>query len=86
LINEYRFSILPEQISRIRELCTKLLRIGIETGEISDAFTEEEIFLMTVIYPIGFINIRFKQHFNSTLLGPEDEKKVVALCMSALRG
>lgn len=86
LINEYRFSILSEQISRIRELCTKLLRIGIETGEISDAFSEEEIFLMTVIYPIGFINIRFKQHFNSTLLGPEDEKKVVALCMSALRG
>lgn len=86
LINEYRFSILPEQISRIKELCSKLLRIGTSTGEISNVFSEEEIFLMTVIYPIGFINIRFKQHFKTSLLDTDDEKKVVMLCMSALRG
>lgn len=86
LINEYRFSILPGQLKRISDLCSKLLDIGRCTGEISESFSEEEIFIMAVIYPIGFINIRFKQHFSARPLSETDKQRVVKLCMAALKG
>jgi TetR/AcrR family transcriptional regulator, repressor of fatR-cypB operon len=86
LINDYRFSILPDQHQRIHGLCRKLLLIGQKTGEIATAFTAEEIYLMTVIYPVEFINVRFKQLFSDQVLSEEDKERVVYLCLGALKG
>lgn len=86
LINDYRFSILPAQLQRIDQLCRQLLLIGHETREISAAFTAEEIYLMTVIYPVEFINVRFKHLFSEDGLSQADKDRVVRLCMGALQG
>ena len=86
LINDYRFSILPDQHQRIHRLCRQLLTIGGETREIAPTFSEEEVYLMTVIYPVQFINIRFKQLFCQQALSEADKEQVVRLCMGALKG
>ncbi len=86
LINDYRFSILPDQHQRIHGLCRQLLLRGQETREIDTAFTSEEIYLMTVIYPVEFINVRFKQLFSEQVLSEDDKERVVRLCMGALKG
>ncbi len=86
LINDYRFSILPDQHQRIHGLCRQLLLIGQETREIADVFTAEEIYLITVIYPVEFINVRFKQLFSEQTLSEDDKVRVVRLCMGALKG
>jgi len=86
LVNDYRFSILPNQHKRIHSLCSQLLNIGANTREISPNFNEEEIYLMTVIYPVVFINVRFKHLFSDATLSDEDKERMVSLCMSALKG
>ena len=86
LINDYRFSILPDQHQRIHKLCMRLLQIGENTREISSEFGAEEIYLMTVIYPVQFINVRFKQLFCHEALSEIDKERVVSLCMGALKG
>lgn len=86
LINDYRFSILPDQHQRIHSLCRQLLQIGEETREIAPSFTAEEIYLITVIYPVQFINVRFKQLFSQQTLNEADKERVVRLCMGALKG
>ncbi|SMO69902.1 transcriptional regulator, TetR family [Saccharicrinis carchari] len=86
LINDYRFSISIDQHQRIHSLCRQLLHIGKETREIAPTYTEEEIYLMTVIYPVQFINVRFKALFCTQVLSETDKERVVSLCMGALKG
>ena len=86
LINDYRFSIQPQQLQHIQSLCSRVALLGRVRGEVDAGFREEEIYLMAVIYPIEFINIRFKQLFAQEPLKESDRQRVVELIMASLRG
>lgn len=86
LINDYRFSIQPDQQKHIQMLCSKVLSLGKAKGEVQPKLGEEEIYLMAVIYPIEFINVRFKQLFQQQPLSESDRQRVIDLIMASLSG
>jgi hypothetical protein len=85
LMHDYNFQVSQVQRQHIKSLCEKVIRIGIQNGEVSRNISAEEAYGMVVIYPIEFINLRMKGFFGNTTWTSEDQKRVAEFSINALK-
>ncbi len=85
LMSEYKFTIENAQRERIYDLCIRIREKGILSGEIEKGIGEEEIFLMGFMYPIQFINLRYKSFFNRTELGENEIIRIMNIYKNFLK-
>jgi len=85
LMHDYNFQVSDEQRLHIKSLCERVIRIGIDNGEVSRNISPEEAFGIVVIYPIEFINLRMKGFFGSTSWTSEDQIRVAEFSINALK-
>jgi len=85
LMHDYNFKIQEEQRERIFKLCTRVKEKGQTSGEVNENIDEEEIYLLAVVYPIQFINLRLKSFFNKSLLSEIEIEKVLKICLNLIK-
>ena len=85
LMHDYNFQVSEEQRQHIKSLCERVIRIGIQNGEVSRDISAEEAYGIVVIYPIEFINLRMKGFFGNTTWTSEDQKRVAEFSINALK-
>jgi len=84
LMHDYNFQIEERQRKKIKNLCSMVLQKGKENKEIEPSKTEEEIYLITVIYPLEFINMRMKNFFNKNSCTKTDISRLTNFCINTL--
>lgn len=85
LMHDYNFQISDEQRKKIKNLCLKVLSQGIANKEINSTINEEEIYLMAVVYPIEFINMRMKSFFGNNKWNKTDISRLTDFSINALK-
>lgn len=85
LMNDYNFNIQKDQRERIFSLCKELKEKGIKLNEINTEINEEHIFLIGVVYPIQFINLRLKIFFYKSQLGNQEITEVISIILKLLK-
>lgn len=85
LMHDYNFQISAEQRKKIKELSSKVLLKGIENKEINAEINEEDIYLMAVVYPIEFINMRMKKFFGMNTWTKTDLSRLTNFCINTLK-
>lgn len=85
LMHDYNFQISAEQRKKIKELSSKVLLKGIENKEINAEINEEDIYLMAVVYPIEFINMRMKNFFGMNTWTKTDLSRLTNFCINTLK-
>ena len=85
LMHDYNFTVQDSQHKRILNLCKRVKEKGLATKEIKRTTGEEEIFLLGFIYPIEFINLRFKNIFRHKALGEKEIQRVLNVCVNAIK-
>jgi AcrR family transcriptional regulator len=85
LMHDYNFQVSEQQRQHIKNLCERVIRIGIQNGEVNRDISAEEAYGIVVIYPIEFINLRMKGFFGNTTWTNEDQKRVVEFSINALK-
>jgi len=85
LMNDYNFNIHEDQRQRIFLLCKELKEKGIISNEIGSGIDEEHIFLIGVVYPIQFINLRIKNFFYKSQLGDQEITEVISIILKFLK-
>ena len=85
LMHDYNFKIQEEQRERIFKLCTRVKEKGQTSGEVNENIDEEEIYLLAVVYPIQFINLRLKSFFNKSLLSEIEIEKVLKIFLNLIK-
>jgi TetR/AcrR family transcriptional regulator, repressor of fatR-cypB operon len=84
LMHDYNFKVQEMQRQRIFNLCSRVKEMGQKSGEIRKDIDEEEIYLLSVAYPIQFINLRLKNFFNLTQLGENELQKVSKIYLNLI--
>ena len=85
LMHDYNFQVSLLQRQHIKSLCERVIRIGVQNGEVSRDISAEEAYGIVVIYPIEFINLRMKGFFGNTTWTVEDQKRVAEFSINALK-
>jgi TetR/AcrR family transcriptional regulator, repressor of fatR-cypB operon len=85
LMSEYKFTIENVQRERIYNLCIRIREKGIFSGEIEKGIGEEEIFLMGFMFPIQFINLRYKSFFDKTELSENEIIRIMNIYKKILK-
>ena len=85
LMHDYNFQVSLLQRQHIKSLCERVIRIGVQNGEVSPYISAEEAYGIVVIYPIEFINLRMKGFFGNTTWTVEDQKRVAEFSINALK-
>jgi TetR/AcrR family transcriptional regulator, repressor of fatR-cypB operon len=85
LMHDYSFQVSEEQRSQIKILCEQLRRKGISTNEIRPTISNEDIFMMMVIYPIELLNLKFKKFLGSAPDSSFDAQQAVQFSLNALK-
>jgi AcrR family transcriptional regulator len=85
LMHDYNFNIQEEQRLHIVKLCRQVKEIGLKLGQLRDSVTEEEIYLMCVVYPIQLINLRFKNFFGQTQISENEIQNTINICVNSLK-
>ena len=85
LMHDYNFSIQESQHEQIKNLCLIIKERGEKSGEFHKKITVEEIYLMAVVYPMEFINLRFKCFFNESEIGKKEIKNAIQVCLKSLK-
>jgi TetR/AcrR family transcriptional regulator, repressor of fatR-cypB operon len=85
LMHDYNFNIQETQLQRISTLCTRIKEVGLKSDEFRPDISEEEIYLMGVVYPIQLINLRFKGYFKRSEIGENEITEVLKICMNSLK-
>lgn len=70
---------------RIFNICSRFKKIGTETGQMDPQISEENIYLLSVSYPISFINVRLKGLFYTQKLDEEELNNVKLLILKSLK-
>ncbi len=84
LLHDYNFQINQEQQQTIYMLFEELTNINTkEMGKKS--FTKEQLFTMIVMYPIQYINYRFKGYFQKDSWNKNDITNVINFSLNALK-
>jgi len=84
LMHDYNFQIEERQRKKIKNLCSIVLLKGKENNEINSEITEEEIYLLAVVYPLEFINMRMKNFFNKNTCTKTDISRLTNFCINTL--
>ena len=85
LLHDYSFQLEINQKLKIRALAKEFYTLGVKQKRINEAVTEEEIFTVSIIYPIEFINLRFKKFFSHSVWDQQDIERVTTFCINALK-
>ncbi len=85
LIHDYNFQFELKQQEDIKKVIQRVYHIGLKQGIFNEYCREEEIFSIALIYPIDFMNLRFKNTFGSAGWDTNDIERVTNFCISALR-
>ena len=85
LMHDYNFQISDEQRKQIKMICSKVIAKGISNNEINPDITEEEIYLMAVVYPIEMINMRMKNFFGNKKWLNTDIIRLTDFCFNAIK-
>lgn len=85
LLHDYNFQLEKEQRLRIKKLTQRFYKIGVEQELVNKQTTQEEIFTIAVIYPIDFINLRYKNFFNISSWNKRDTDRIKLFCINALK-
>jgi len=80
MMSDYSFSMTDKIRERIRTLCTGVKEKGVSLGEL-----DEDIYMLLVIYPIQFINLRLKSIFGVSKWTAADIEKVINICIKTLK-
>ena len=84
LMHDYNFQVGQSQRNKIKQVCELFYNIGVKNKTVSTDRTIEEIFFIGVLYPIEFINIRFKEFFDKGLWTDRDKNNVINFCITTL--
>ncbi|MEA3316928.1 MAG: TetR/AcrR family transcriptional regulator [Bacteroidota bacterium] len=85
LMHNYNFIISDKQRTKIYELTTRVIKLGVKKNEINPNITEEEIFLITISYPLEFINMKLKNFFGDDKWTNSDVERLTNFCINALK-
>ncbi len=85
LMHDYNFPVSEEQRRVIKNLCERVISLGIRNGEVSKNISPEEAYGMSIIYPIEYINLRIKGFFGKTGWTEKDQKRVIEFSINALK-
>jgi len=85
MMSDYSFSMTDKIRERIRTLCTGVKEKGVSLGELDSKIGEEDIYMLLVIYPIQFINLRLKSIFGVSKWTAADIEKVINICIKTLK-
>ncbi len=85
LMHDYNFQLENSQRQKIKNITKQFYKLGTRQGLIDTATTEEEIFTIIVIYPIDFINLRYKSFFGTKGWNDNDLERVSTFCINALK-
>jgi TetR/AcrR family transcriptional regulator, repressor of fatR-cypB operon len=85
MMNDYSFSMTNKIRERIRNLCIEVKEKGLNLGELDIQTSEEEIYMIMVIYPIQFINLRLKSIFGISKWTSEDIERLINICSKSLK-
>lgn len=85
LLHDYNFQLESKQKQNIKAVIQRFYEIGVTQKLVNKAVTAEEIFTIVVIYPIDFINLRFKQFFETSGWNNNDIERVSTFCTNALK-
>jgi AcrR family transcriptional regulator len=85
LMHDYNFPVSDEQRRLIKDLCERVINLGIRNGEVNSAITPEEAYGMVIVYPIEYINLRIKGFFGKTGWSAEEQKRVIEFSIHALK-
>jgi len=85
MMNDYSFAMTNKIRERIRNLCSEVKEKGVNLGELDEQISEEDIYMLMVIYPIQFINLRLKNIFGKNKWTNTDIEKVIKICNKTLK-
>lgn len=85
LMHDYNFKLHENQREKIRNIIEKFHTKGIAHQSINAQIIPEEIFTIVLIYPIDFINLRFKNFFKKTMWNETDKDRIIKFCINALK-
>ena len=85
LMHDYNFQLEELQRKEIRDILQKFYQRGILKNTLDPEVIPEEIFTIAVIYPIDFINLRFKNFFKKTTWSEKDITRVIQFCTQTLK-
>jgi AcrR family transcriptional regulator len=85
LMHDYNFQSSAEQREEIRVLCQKVIEIGVESNVLNKDLSPEEVYVMVILYPIEFINLRIKGFFGGHGWSDPEKEKVVNFCLNSLK-
>lgn len=85
LMHDYNFQLHEEQRQKIRSVLKQFYNRGVTQNIINEKVIPEEIFTIAVIYPIDFINLRYKGFFKQSDWNQDDISRVITFCTMALK-
>ncbi len=85
LMHDYNFQVKLEQRQHIKNIILAALERGQASGVVGKDITVEEVFYLTIEYPIAFINFRLKNFFGHSGWNKDDEKRVIDFCIKGLK-
>lgn len=84
LMHDYSFRMENEMRDRIFRLCRLMIEKGMKVGLIGPGIDEEQIFLLSVAYPLQFINMRMKNLFYQSELSEKEIVATYSICLKSL--
>ncbi len=85
LMHDYNFKIKEQQRTQIFNLCHKIKEIGMKTGEVSESMNEDDIYLLGVVLPIQFLNLRIKTFFSRKEWNLKDQEHIIMIILKSLK-
>lgn len=85
LMHDYNFPVSEEQRRLIKNLCERVISLGIKNKEVNARITLEQAYGMIIIYPIEYINLRMKGFFGKTGWTEEDQKSIIEFVIKSIK-
>lgn len=85
LMHDYNFRIKAQQRTQIFSLCHRIKEIGVKTGEVSESMNEDDIYLLGVVLPIQFLNLRIKTFFDREEWNLKDREHIIMIILKSLK-
>ena len=85
LMHDYNFQLEDEEREKVKMVIKRFYNTGVSQNLVNKLVTAEEIFTIVVIYPIDFINLRYKKFFKTSGWNSDDIDRVSTFCINALK-
>ncbi|HNW49962.1 MAG TPA: TetR family transcriptional regulator [Prolixibacteraceae bacterium] len=84
LSNDYNFVIDPNIRNEVYGFLKRLKELGQETHALDEKITEADLYMLLLVSPIQYINMRFKFFLSKESLTPEDQKHMLYIIQKVL--